>query len=121
MVAFYAALGFEAPDPEAWGERDPPFCSVAFGDSKINLHAPELWGDARFTLRGPSAEPGCGDLCFVWDGSLEALLEMLERAGARIEEGPVERTGGRDLGRGKGTSVYTRDPDRILLEFIVYT
>ena len=45
---------------------------------------------------------------------------MLDAAGAPIEEGPVERVGGRDSGRAKGTSLYIRDPDRNLLEFIVY-
>ena len=44
----------------------------------------------------------------------------MQRAGAPIEEGPVERIGGRDGGRAKGTSIYTRDPDHNLLEFIVY-
>ena len=73
-----------------------------------------------FTLRGPTAQPGCGDFCFVWSGALPALLDALANAGAEIEEGPVERVGGRAGGRAKGTSVYTRDPDRNLLEFIVY-
>ena len=41
---------------------------------------------------------------------------MLDRAGAEIVAGPVELVGG----RGKGTSVYTRDPDSNLLEFIIY-
>ena len=44
---------------------------------------------------------------------------MLERAGARIEaEG--DRDGGRDTGRRRGQSIYTRDPDGNLLEFIRY-
>ena len=67
-----------------------------------------------------SAQPGCGDFCFVWSGSLDELRRMLRDAGAPVEEGPVERVGGRDAGRAKGTSLYTRDPDRNLLEFIVY-
>jgi hypothetical protein len=32
----------------------------------------------------------------------------------------VERIGGRDGGRAKGISVYVRDPDSNLLEFIIY-
>ena len=76
--------------------------------------------DPAFTLRAPAARPGCGDFCFVWQGPLEALLAALRRAGAAVEAGPVERVGGRDHGRAKGTSVYTRDPDGNLLEFIVY-
>ena len=60
--------------------------------------------------------PGNSDLCFVWDGPIEAAQEHLERHGVRIEEGPVTRYGG----RGQGTSVYFRDPDGSLLEFISY-
>ena len=119
MIAFYEALGFEV-DARRWREESAPFFSIHFGDNKINVHAPALWQNERFTLRGPTAEPGCGDFCFVWQGGLEALHATLERAGAEIVEGPVERDGGRDGGRATGTSVYTRDPDANLLEFIVY-
>ncbi len=118
-IAFYEALGFEV-DARRWREENAPFFSIHFGDNKINVHAPALWQNERFTLRGPTAEPGCGDFCFVWQGGLEALHGTLERAGAEIVEGPVERDGGRDGGRATGTSVYTRDPDANLLEFIVY-
>jgi catechol 2,3-dioxygenase-like lactoylglutathione lyase family enzyme len=37
--------------------------------------------------------------------------------GANVEEGPIDRRGGR---RTTGSSVYTRDPDGNLLEFIIY-
>ena len=44
---------------------------------------------------------------------------MLDRADAEIvAEG--ERVGGRDGGTASGESVYTRDPDGNLLEFIRY-
>jgi len=42
---------------------------------------------------------------------------MLAKAGAKIEEGPVGRQGGR---RKAGSSVYLRDPDGNLLEFMIY-
>ncbi|HXG51409.1 MAG TPA: VOC family protein [candidate division Zixibacteria bacterium] len=113
MLAFYRALGF------AVNGRGPRY-SVHFGDQKINFHGPEVWQGGRFTLRGPTARPGCGDFCFVWDGGVQSLREMLSRAGARIIEGPVERMGGRGGGAQKGTSFYVRDPDANLLEFIVY-
>jgi extradiol dioxygenase family protein len=56
----------------------------------------------------------------VWDGTVAQLKETLHAAGAAVEVGPVERVGGRDRGRARGTSLYTRDPDNNLLEFIVY-
>jgi catechol 2,3-dioxygenase-like lactoylglutathione lyase family enzyme len=110
MVAFYRSLGLHV------AER-PGVVSVYLGDQMINLHRPEVWRDARFALRAPAATPPCGDLCFVWDGSAESLHARLDGAGAEIEEGPVERHGGR---RASASSVYVRDPDGNLLEFMIY-
>ena len=120
MLRFYHALGFTAPSPEDWRAQGVPFFSLQFGDNKINVHAPNLWSNTSFTLRGRSAQPGCGDFCFVWSGALADLHEKLRQAGAAIEEGPVERVGGRSAGTARGLSIYTRDPDENLLEFIVY-
>ena len=61
--------------------------------------------------------PGCGDLCLVWEGTLAALQTMLANADASIIEGPCDRNGGRNQ---IGTSVYIRDPDGNLIEFIIY-
>ena len=113
MVRFYRALGFQVHE----GER---ICSVHFGEHKINFHRPSLWQDSAFRLRAPSAQPPCGDFCFVWEGSPANLAEVLARAGAAVIEGPVQRQGGRSGGAATGVSHYTRDPDGNLLEFIVY-
>lgn len=121
MIRFYRALGFSTPDPEGWEARGESFFSVHYGDLRINFHAPSLFEDPGFSLRGPSAAPGCGDLCFVWDGTMAEVQDLLEAAGARIEAGPVEMVGGRNEGRNRGESLYTRDPDANLLEFIVYS
>ena len=120
MLRFYRALGFSVPTPEDWRAENVPFFSIQFGENKINVHAPALWQNSAFTLRGPTARPGCGDFCFVWAGTIAELKATLQRAGASIEEGPVERIGARHAGRAKGTSIYTRDPDHNLLEFMVY-
>ena len=110
MIAFYRALGFGI------AER-APVVSVYAGDQMINFHRPATWQRRGFTLRAPNARPPCGDLCFVWDGTPDALRARLERAGAAVEEGPVAREGGR---RRDGSSVYVRDPDGNLLEFMIY-
>jgi catechol 2,3-dioxygenase-like lactoylglutathione lyase family enzyme len=120
MLTFYRALGFRTPDLEVWRQRGRPFFSMALGNTKINVHAPELWQDPAMVLRGPTAQPGCGDLCFVWSGTEVELAALLAEVGAEVEEGPVERRGGRGGGRDIGSSVYTRDPDGNLLEFITY-
>ena len=113
MVAFYRDLGFHVNE----GER---ICSVHFGDSKINLHRPEIWESGGFTLRAPRAVPPCGDFCFVWGGSAAELEQTFERVGAVVIEGPAPRQGGRNGGVDTGTSRYIRDPDGNLLEFIIY-
>ena len=111
MVTFYRALGFQTSETAN-------AVSVHIGDQMINFHRPAHWQDATFTLRAPAAKPPCGDLCFVWEGTAASLKAMLEHAGAKVEEGPVERAGGR---RKTGSSVYVRDPDRNLLEFMIYS
>ena len=110
MVAFYRSLGLDVAE-------HPHVVSVYVGDQMINLHRPEAWQREAFTLRAPAATPPCGDLCFVWDGSAESLHALLGGAGAEIEEGPVAREGGR---RTDASSVYARDPDGNLLEFMIY-
>ena len=111
MLAFYRALGFDV-------NEGAQACSVYLGQQMINFHRPALWQRESFTLRALAAKPPCGDLCFVWDGTPEALKAMLRRAGAKIEEGPVGRQGGR---RKAASSVYVRDPDGNLLEFMIYS
>ncbi len=113
MVRFYRALGFDV-------DEGPRICSVHFGDHKINFHRRALWQSEDFTLRAPAARPPCGDFCFVWEGSAYALTAALDRAGAEVIEGPVERRGGQDGGTVTGMSRYVRDPDGNLLEFIIY-
>jgi len=110
MIAFYRALGFAVNEGNS-------AVSVYVGDQMINFHRPALWQNATFTLRAPAAKPPCGDVCFAWEGTAAQLKAVLDRAGAKIFEGPVPRQGGR---RKSGSSVYVRDPDGNLLEFIIY-
>jgi catechol 2,3-dioxygenase-like lactoylglutathione lyase family enzyme len=110
MVAFYRSLGLQVAE-------HAHVVSVYVGDQMINLHRPETWQKKGFTLRAPAAMPPCGDLCFVWEGSPESLQSLLRDAGAEIIEGPVAREGGRRL---DASSVYVRDPDGNLVEFLNY-
>ena len=84
-----------------------------FGDQQLNLHGPGVHGEP--VARDP-VRPGNSDLCFRWDGPIDAAVEHLAARGVDVELGPVPRAGA----RGEGTSVYFRDPDGSLLELISY-
>ena len=111
MLAFYRRLGFEMRESAA-------AVSVYVGGQMINFHRPTRWQDPSFTLRAPAAKPPYGDFCFVWDGDAAALKAWLDGAGVKVELGPVPRPGGR---KAEGSSVYVRDPDGNLLEFMIYS
>jgi catechol 2,3-dioxygenase-like lactoylglutathione lyase family enzyme len=97
---------------ELIGEPDGP-CRYRFGQSQLNVHGPGV--DPHPVARLP-VQPGNSDLCFLWDGPIDEAIAHLGRQDVDIEEGPVERPGA----GGAGTSVYFRDPDGSLLEFISY-
>ena len=94
---------------------------VAIGpDAKLNFHGPALWQDPAFEAKGPAAKPGCGDFCFAFDGTIDEAVALIEQAGAEVAYGPMDQPGGAEQGQRMGTSVYTRDPDGNLLEFMTY-
>jgi len=105
--AFYRdVLGAElVPRGEGWAYR--------LGATQLNLHGP---GVAATPLAAVPVAPGGSDLCFAWPGAIEEAVAHLGRHGIVVELGPIERFGA----RGAGTSVYFRDPDGSLLEFIAY-
>jgi catechol 2,3-dioxygenase-like lactoylglutathione lyase family enzyme len=84
-----------------------------FGAAQLNLHGPGV--RPAEVARLPVA-PGNSDLCFEWNGPIEGAIAHLGRCNVAIHAGPMERFGA----KGAGTSVYFRDPDGSLLEFISY-
>lgn len=116
LLAFYKRLGFPINNEEKWRAGDMPIFSIQIGASKINVH-PEGY---TASLRGPTAVPGCTDICFVYDGTVEACRKMLADAGVAVISGPVARTGGRGRGTIPSLSLYARDPDDNLLEWMIY-
>jgi catechol 2,3-dioxygenase-like lactoylglutathione lyase family enzyme len=85
-----------------------------FGDTQLNLHGP---GVRPAEVARLPVQPGNSDICFEWKGPITDALAHLERCAVAIERGPMRRFGA----KGEGTSVYFRDPDGSLLEFISYT
>jgi catechol 2,3-dioxygenase-like lactoylglutathione lyase family enzyme len=105
--AFYRdVLGAEVVQrPVSWAYR--------FGDTQLNLHGP---GFKPAEVARLPVQPGNSDLCFEWNGPIAEAIAHLERRGVAVERGPMQRFGA----KGDGTSVYFRDPDGSLLEFISY-
>ena len=83
------------------------------GDRQLNCHGKGVIADPVARL---PVQPGNSDLCFRWDGPIDDAVAHLKRVGVEVEFGPVTRFGARD----NGISVYFRDPDGSLMEFISY-
>jgi catechol 2,3-dioxygenase-like lactoylglutathione lyase family enzyme len=84
------------------------------GGQQLNVHGPGV--DVSDNVARLPVRPGNSDLCFVWAEPIAEAISHLEEHGVAVETGPVARFGA----RGSGTSVYFRDPDGSLLEFISY-
>jgi catechol 2,3-dioxygenase-like lactoylglutathione lyase family enzyme len=86
-----------------------------FGDAQLNVHGPGL--DAGAVVARIPVPPGGSDLCFEWPGAIADAVAHLEKLAVPIEFGGPRKGFG---ARGLGDSVYFRDPDGALLEFISY-
>jgi len=84
-----------------------------FGDRQLNVHGPGQPGEPNARVPVPA---GGSDLCFEWPGLIEEAVNHLQKNSILVEVGPAVRTGV----KGKGISVYFRDPDGSLMEFISY-
>jgi catechol 2,3-dioxygenase-like lactoylglutathione lyase family enzyme len=95
------------PTPGRWAYR--------VGEQQLNVHGPGV--DVSDNVARLPVRPGNSDLCFSWAGPIDEAVAHLQAHGVDVETGPVARLGA----RGSGTSVYFRDPDGSLLEFISYS
>jgi catechol 2,3-dioxygenase-like lactoylglutathione lyase family enzyme len=85
-----------------------------FGTEQLNVHGPGVKPDP---VAHVPVVPGNSDLCFEWPSAIEHAVRHLGQHRVAVEQGPVDRNGA----KGAGQSVYFRDPDGSLLEFISYT
>ena len=84
-----------------------------FGDRQLNVHGP---GVTPAEVAKLPVAPGNSDLCFEWQGPIADAISHLHQCGVAVERGPLQRFGA----KGEGTSVYFRDPDGSLMEFMSY-
>jgi len=93
------------------------FRQYRIGGQMLNVHGPGLQARAPADLlaRLP-VMPGGSDLCFVFPGTVDQARAWLAERGVLVHFGPADREGA----NGSGRSVYFRDPDGSLLEFICY-
>ncbi len=90
-----------------------PGWAYRFGDKQLNVHGE---GIRPAEVARLPVQPGNSDLCFEWDGPIADAIAHLARHHVRVEAGPMQRFGA----KGPGISVYFRDPDGSLMEFMSY-
>ena len=111
---FYGRLGFEIAWEPRPGRAAMPTIRIG-ATQKINVHGSD-WPARPGYLGARHPRVGGADLCLVWDGTVQEVLDLLARNGIAVESGP----GPRLCARGLSTSIYFRDPDDNLVEFTVY-
>jgi len=111
-LEFYQrALGAEVLYLDLFRKGDIPVVLMQIGLSRISVHP----ADSPAAPHADRPTPGSADLCFRWDGPLESAQQILSECGVEIIEGPVPRPAADgEMGR----SIYFRDPDENLLEFL---
>ena len=104
---FGATTHFE----EQWRAGQIPVVLLQVGESRMSIH------DAASPAK-PHADvptPGSEDVCFRFDGPIAEAQATLAAQGVEIVEGPVPRPAADGT---MGQSVYFRDPDGNLLEWL---
>lgn len=111
-LAFYKrVLGATTHYEEQWRAGQIPVVILQVGESRMSLH------DAASPAK-PHADrptPGSEDICFRFDGGVEAAAALLAEHDVEVIEGPVPRPAADGE---MGASVYFRDPDGNLLELL---
>ena len=111
-VEFYCRV-LEAEDVYAdlWRSGKIPIAILQVGVSRMSVHAAASPASPHADL----PTPGSADICFRWDGPLDKAAAWLAEHEVAVIEGPVPRP----AADGEvGQSIYFRDPDDNLLEFL---
>ncbi|MAI26463.1 MAG: VOC family protein [Myxococcota bacterium] len=96
---------------EEFRKGEIPVVILQVGASRVSVHIAS--SPALPHARTP--QPGSADICFRWAGGVASAQARLREQDVEIVEGPVPRP----AANGEiGQSVYFRDPDGNLLEFL---
>jgi catechol 2,3-dioxygenase-like lactoylglutathione lyase family enzyme len=113
-VEFYTdLLGAESMLLDEFRSGSSPIATMIIGENRINVHPSPPRVSSHLVARRPS--PGSVDICFRWSGSIEEVIALLAERDLPVVEGPVPRISADGQ---RAVSVYTRDPDGNLLEFL---
>lgn len=111
-IAWYARVaGAELLHADAWRSGSMPVALVQVGASRLSLHPAAAPASPHATV--PTA--GSGDICFGVADPIDDVLTWLRGLEVEVVEGPVPRPAATGV---RGTSVYVRDPDGNLIEFL---
>ncbi len=124
-LTFYKRLGFTLINEDGW-RKGQGQVSIKIGDNqKINIHKQDVVGPQNKPQDiGPNDKfnlayiplAGDADFALVWGGTIEEAQQHLRASGVDHISAPRNVAGA----RGPATSVYFRDPDGNLWEFVVY-
>lgn len=84
------------------------------GGAMLNIHQ----AGHKHPIVAGTPTPGSADICFRWEGPIAGAIDLLDRKGIAIIEGPGERYACNGVA---GLSIYFRDPDGNLLELLTIT
>lgn len=111
-IAFYErVLGAELLHGDLWRDGKLPVALMQIGANRLSLHQ----AASPASPHADAPTPGSVDVCFRWTAPISTALERLAANNVAVVEGPV----GRPASNGeRGQSVYFRDLDGNLLEFL---
>jgi catechol 2,3-dioxygenase-like lactoylglutathione lyase family enzyme len=84
---------------------------IAIDNTVLSIH--QAGNGIELVAKRPTV--GAADFCWRWAGSIESALALLTEHGIEVIDGPSPR---RTADRLLSDSVYFRDPDGNLLEFM---
>ncbi len=111
-LAFYKRVfGATTHFEEQWRAGQIPVVLLQVGASRMSIH--DAASPAKPHAQVPA--PGSEDVCFRFDGPIAEAVATLEANDVEVIEGPVPRPAADGT---MGQSVYFRDPDGNLLEWL---